>query len=85
MTEDERKKAIKEALEQLRDNIEAVRDNCAETITPHLKALGVDLSNDWGMYESIEVLAKINAESFFEGVGFNMMSMCEDIMFCEGE
>ena len=83
MTEDEHKKTIKDALEKLRDNIEAVRDDCAETITPHLKALGVDLSSDWGLYESIEVLAQINADSFFECVGFNMVSLCEDIINCE--
>lgn len=86
MTEEEKKAhrdAIKKALRDLRDNIETLRDNCAEEITPHLKALGVSFEDDWTLYEGIEREAGINAESFFESVGYNMAALCEDMIFCE--
>ena len=84
MTEEERKKAIREALEILRDDIEKMRDECAEKITPHLKAFGVDVKDDYEVYKAIEANAKINAENFFCCVGFDMSNLCEDIAFCEG-
>ena len=82
MTEEERKKAIREALEILRDDIEKMRNECADKITPHLKAFNTNLHNEGDIYDSIESLAEIDACSFFETVGFDMMNMCEDIALC---
>ena len=84
MTEEERKKAIREALGIFRDDIEKMRDECAEKVTPHLKALGVDVSNDSEVYDAIEEYAKITADDYFSIVGFDMSNLCEDIAFCEG-
>lgn len=84
MTEEQRKKAIKEALLVFRDDIEKMRDECAEKITPHLKALGFDVKDDCEVYNAIEAVAKIDAEIFFSNVGFDMSNLCEDIAFCEG-
>lgn len=83
MTEEERKKAIREALEILRDDIEKMRDECAEKITPHLRAFGTNMHNEYDIHYAIESLAKISADSFFESVGFEMMNMCTDIALCE--
>ena len=84
MNPEERKKAIKEALLVFRDDIEKMRDECAEKITPHLKALGIDVSDDCEIYNAIEGFANIDAEEFFHCVGFDMSNLCEDIAFCEG-
>ena len=84
MTPEERKKAIREALEIFRDDIEKMRDECAEKITPHLKAFDINLHNAYDVHYAIEQLAKISADSFFEKVGFDMLNLCEDIAFCEG-
>ena len=83
MTEEERKKAIREALEILREDIEKMRDECAEEITPLLKSLGVDVTKERYVYDAIEDFAKITAEDFFSSVGFDMSNLCENIAFCE--
>ena len=82
MTPEERKKAIRESLEILRDDIEKMRDECAEKITPHLLAFETNMYSEYDIYEAIESLAKIDADSFFETVGFELMHMCEDIREC---
>ena len=84
MTEEERKKAIRDALEILRDDIEKMRDECAEAIALHLKALGIDVTDELEIYNAIEGFANIDAERFFHSVGFDMSNLCEDIAFCEG-
>ena len=85
MTENERKKAIKDALKCLRDGIQNLQDECGETITPHLRELGFvfEGSDDFALYDFIEEAADINAESFFSSVSYDIFSLCEDIMFNE--
>ena len=61
MTEEERKKAIREALEILRDDIEKMRDECAEAIALHLKSLGIDVTDELEIYNAIEGFANIDA------------------------
>ena len=82
MTPEERKKAIREALAVLRDDIQNLRDECAMKITPHLLAFETNMYSEYDIYEAIESLAKIDADSFFETVGFELMHMCEDIREC---
>ena len=84
MTPEARKEYIRISLEVFRDDIEKMRDECAEEITPQLKALGIDVSNDSKVYDAIEAFAKIDAETFFSAVGFDMSNICEDIAFREG-
>ena len=86
MTEEESKKAIREALEILRDDIENVRDKCAEKIMPLLKDFEINIYDENDVYFGIESLADIDSRSFFNPVGFEMMNMCVDISLCaEGE
>lgn len=83
MTPQERKKAIKDALLIFRYDIEKMRDECSEKITPHLNALGINVTDECEIYNAIEVFAKIDAERLFHCVGFDMSNICEDIAFCE--
>ena len=82
MTPEERKKAIREALAALRDAIQNLRDECAMKITPHLLAFETNICSEYDIYDAIESLANVNADSFFESVGFELMHMCEDIAEC---
>ena len=86
MTEDEHKKAITDALKKLRDDIEAVQGACAETITPHLKALGFEFEDagDYDVYEAIERVTLLDTENFFSSVSCTIDALCEAILWNNG-
>ena len=83
MTEDERKKAIKDALKKLREDIQSAQNTCAEAITPHLVPLGLEVeeANEFDICEAVEKAAGLDTENFFSSVSYTIDSLCTDILW----